>query len=242
LQAWRVEENKQMMILNADYRSVAALAVTRSLASIAADRLAAIIARVASTLLAGCIAFACFQDARAQDSEYSEVSVKAAYLVHFLGYVEWASVKPQADVLTIGVIGNRDVAAELQRILPGRSVAGRSLRVRELGASDDFSAVNILYVGSSQSANLPAYAARARQQHILLVSDTELGLEKGATINFVNQDRRIRFEISLRAAEETGIKLSSRLLSAAIRLKRSNLFFRGRTVLVGLCSDQPGLA
>jgi len=69
-----------------------------------------------------------------------------------------------------------------------------------------------------------------------------LGLEKGATINFVNQDRRIRFEISLRAAEETGIKLSSRLLSAAIRLKRSNLFFRGRTVLVGLCSDQPGLA
>ena len=216
--------------------------VASAFASIGGGRLTTLLARLANTLLAGCIALGCIPNARAQDSEYSEVSVKAAYLVHFLGYVEWANAKPQADALTIGVLGDRDVAAELQRILPGRSVAGRSLRVRELAAADDFSGVNILYVGPSQSANLSAHAAKARQQQVLLVSDTELGLEKGATINFVNKDRRIRFEISLRAAEETGIKLSSRLLSAAIRLKRSNLFFRGRTLLAGLSSDQPGRA
>lgn len=231
-----------MKILDGDCGNIsAAWPVSRTFGLLGRGWLTAMLARLANTLLAACIALGCVPS-RAQDSEYSEVSVKAAYLVHFLGYVEWASVKPQPDALTIGVIGDREIAAELQRILPGRSVAGRSLRVRQLGANDDFSGVNILYVGSSQSASLPAHAARARQQHILLVSDTELGLEKGATINFVNQDRRIRFEISLRAAEETGIKLSSRLLSAAIRLKRSNLFFRGRTVLVGLCPHQPGFA
>ncbi len=56
---------------------------------------------------------------------------------------------------------------------------------------------------------------------MLLVSDMEAGLDQGAAINFVLTDRRVRFEISVRAAEEAGIKISSRLLSAALRLKRS---------------------
>ena len=208
---------------------------------IRADSVTTILARVAKAWLGACIVLGCVPNVRAQESGYSEVSVKAAYLVHFLGYVERAATSP-SDVLTIGVTGDRDIAAELQRILPGRSVSGRSLRVRELGPTEDLSGVNILYVGSAQSGNLASHAARARQQRILLVSDNESGLDKGATINFVNQDRRIRFEISLRAAEESGIKLSSRLLSAAIRLKRSDLFFPGRTILVGVCSDAPALA
>jgi hypothetical protein len=58
----------------------------------------------------------------------------------------------------------------------------------------------------------------------LLVVTDEIpdALERGAIINFVNIDHRIRFEISLRAAEQAALKLSARLLSAALRVRRSH--------------------
>ena len=36
-------------------------------------------------------------------------------------------------------------------------------------------------------------------------------------------DRRVRFEISLEAAEKTGLTLSSRLLSVALRVRKGEL-------------------
>ncbi|HEX7810655.1 MAG TPA: YfiR family protein [Burkholderiales bacterium] len=182
-------------------------------------------------LLAACLlALCCVAPAQAQEAVYSADSVKAAYLFHFAGYVEW---QPQSlpGTLTIGIIGDRGVAAELRRILPGRSIGVRNLKVREMAAADDLSGVQILFVGQDDTASIPALAEKARKLHIVLVSD-DAGLDRGSVINFVTADRRVRFEISLRAAEQAGIKISSRLLSAALRLKRS--FFTPRSALAHL--------
>jgi hypothetical protein len=155
--------------------------------------------------------------AHAQNAHTAE-SVKAAYLFHFAGYVEW----PEApDQITIGVLGDSEVARELKRIVPGRSIENRSLQVRNLRPGDDLSEIHVLYVGRSEAASLPALVEKARRHHLLLVADAADALNQGAAVNFVTAERRIRFEISQKAAEEAGLKLSSRLLSAALRLKRS---------------------
>ena len=156
--------------------------------------------------------------AHAQNAHTAE-SVKAAYLFHFAGYVEW----PEApvDQITIGVLGDSVVARELKRIVPGRSIENRSLQVRDLRPGDDLSEIHVLYVGRSEAASLPALVEKARRHHLLLVADAADALNQGAVVNFVTAERRIRFEISQQAAEAAGLKLSSRLLSAALRLKRS---------------------
>jgi hypothetical protein len=155
---------------------------------------------------------------QAQDT-FSPESVKAAYLFHFAGYVEWPAAP--SERITIGVLGDHGVAAELRRIIPGRAIDGRSLRVQEVDSGHDLAGIQILYVGRGGAENLPALAQKARQQGVLLVSDAEDGLNQGAVVNFITADNRVRFEISLRAADDAGLKLSSRLLSAAVRLKRS---------------------
>jgi hypothetical protein len=40
----------------------------------------------------------------------------------------------------------------------------------------------------------------------------------GSVLNFVIVDKRVRFEISLTAAERAGLKISSELLSVAVRV------------------------
>jgi hypothetical protein len=51
---------------------------------------------------------------------------------------------------------------------------------------------------------------------VLLVSDVDGGLEEGSVINLVVVDNRVRFEVSLEAAERSQLKLSSRMLAVAM--------------------------
>jgi hypothetical protein len=164
----------------------------------------------------------------AQRESYSPDSVKAAFLYHFAGYVEWPPESLQKDALVIGVIGAPVIAAELRRILPGRTIQSLPLKVRELDGPEDLVNVDIVYVGRQHSNLL---SRLDKQQRLLVVSDVDDGLDRGAVINFVEREQRIRFEISLRMAERMGLKLSSRLLAAALRVRRTQWY--GPTFIAG---------
>jgi hypothetical protein len=51
-----------------------------------------------------------------------------------------------------------------------------------------------------------------------LVTDEEQDLDAGGVVNFVLVDQRVRFEVSLPAAERSGVTISSELLSVAYRV------------------------
>nr|WP_229506528.1 YfiR family protein [Massilia sp. BJB1822] len=147
-----------------------------------------------------------------------ERSVKAAFLYKFLGYVEFPSADAGAP-LTVGVVDADDVAAELGRITAGRTVSNRVIAVRTLNEGDALAGLNILFVGAD--TDKPAQWLRAAQQHSVLgISETDSGLQQGAVINFRVVDERVRFEVSLPAAEKSNLKLSSRLLSVAYQIQK----------------------
>jgi len=53
----------------------------------------------------------------------------------------------------------------------------------------------------------------------LLVTDEEGGLNAGSSLNFLTIDQRVRFEISLAAADRSGLKISAELLGVAVRVR-----------------------
>lgn len=53
---------------------------------------------------------------------------------------------------------------------------------------------------------------------MLVVTDEEGGIDAGSTINFLTLDRRVRFEVSLTAASRARLKISSQLLTVAVRV------------------------
>jgi hypothetical protein len=50
---------------------------------------------------------------------------------------------------------------------------------------------------------------------VLIVSESPGALRQGSIVNFVVVDGRVRFDVSLEAAERRGLRLSSRLLAVA---------------------------
>jgi hypothetical protein len=59
-----------------------------------------------------------------------------------------------------------------------------------------------------------------RQRHILVVADGKDAVSKGAAICLYKRQNRIRFDINIKAAKDSGVELSSRLLSLAVRVIR----------------------
>jgi hypothetical protein len=158
--------------------------------------------------------------AATQAAQYSVDAVKAAYLFRFAQYVEWPKASPSDAAFVIGVTGAEDVAKHLERLVPGLSVNGRPVTVKRVSRVQELDGVHILFVGPKAFNRTRSLRARAIRKPILLVTEDDSGLDGGAVINFIEVDRNLRFEISLNAADRSGLKVNSALLSVAARVER----------------------
>lgn len=167
--------------------------------------------------LAACVA----QMAHAQGGriEANETSVKAAFLFKFASYVEWPdSAFGGADApFVFGAMGAEDVAAELERIVQGKTIQGRRAAVRRVKEGESTAGLQMLFVARGLS-NIRGALRGAQQPGLLVVTELERGLEMGSAINFVIVDDRVGFEVSVEAAERSGLKISSRMLNVARRV------------------------
>jgi hypothetical protein len=146
-----------------------------------------------------------------------EYRVKAAFLFQIAGYVEWpAAAFPRPDTpVSIAVAGAEPVAEELTRITPGRTVQNRTVVVRRVKDPSGLAGAHIVFIGDDRKSQLKQFAARAREQGVLLVTESEGALTDGSMVNFILVDGRVRFDVALDPARRSGIKLNSRLLSVA---------------------------
>lgn len=152
----------------------------------------------------------------AAEQAVSQDAVKAAYLYRFSGYVEWPQESLAGHPFVIAVVEAPGVARELRRLVPEHLLNQRPAEVREITLLQELGGAQIVFVGAGHLDFLRAAAAANRP--MLLVTDDERGLDQGSMLNFVTIDKRVRFEVSLTAADRAGIKISSELLSVAIRV------------------------
>lgn len=152
----------------------------------------------------------------AQEAVYDEHRVKAAFIYHFSTFVVWPDATQTSRDFVIAVLGDDDVARELQAYLPGHSLQGRPMRARRISSVEELGDDDILFIGSRRERDLTNYLDAVANRPVLIVTDAPGALAKGSMINFNIVDDRVRFEIALRAAERAGLTLSSRLLSAAM--------------------------
>jgi hypothetical protein len=157
--------------------------------------------------------------AQSQNAEqYSEDAVKAVFLYRFTGFIDWPPATASTPEFSIAVIASDGVSEALTRLLAGRSVKGKPARILAIQRIQDIGDACMVYSASSRPEDLSAIAAVAAHRPILIVTSAEHSLERGATINFVVVDRHVRFEVSLPAANQAALKISSELLAVAIRV------------------------
>ena len=182
---------------------------------------------LACAVLAMSLAFAANANAAqpaAIDASDSTLRVKAAYLYKFAGYVEWpaGAFASEESPLVIGVVGNDRLAEILSAMIVGKTVNGRALVVRRVAVGSPPQGVHMLIVGALDTPTLRAIGDAVRGKPILVVSDAGQTRALDSMISFDLVDQHLRFNVALKPAETSGLKLRALMLTAARRVTRGN--------------------
>jgi hypothetical protein len=145
--------------------------------------------------------------------------VKAAYLYRFAGYVNWPADAQSSGPFVIAVLGAPQIALELRRLAVTHKVDGHVIEVHEVRTAREVGRPAMLYLAPGHAERLPIVEPALSGVSILVVTDEDDGLDRGAVLNFVTLDHRVRFEVLLPAAERAHLKVSADLLAVAVRVR-----------------------
>jgi hypothetical protein len=159
--------------------------------------------------------------AAAAGDDLLEHEVKAAFVFKFGEFVDWPAEVfnvPNAP-FTIAVLGATPIAEVLEQLGKQRRINGRPVVVRRLQRGEAIVPAQILFIGASESERLRAAAEPLKAASTLTVTETTRPSQPSGVINFVVRDNRVRFEIDAEAAEQSNLKISSKVLSLALVVK-----------------------
>lgn len=147
----------------------------------------------------------------------SESQIKAAYLYNFAKFVEWPArnFPSAAAPIRLCVLNDHSFEAELSQVVKGKSIAGRPVSVVPVQNGEQSRGCQVLFMSSSQARQTRHVMAVLRDTSVLTVGETNGFVEEGGIINFVVQDNRVQFQVNRKAANQAGLRISSRLLSLA---------------------------
>jgi hypothetical protein len=153
-------------------------------------------------------------------SSGDEYQVKALFLYNFAKFVEWPAAM-RSGPICIGILGSDPFGDVLDRAVAGKIVNGRGFMVKRFSSEMEARQCHIVFVSVADKRRVGSIVEGLKGRGVLTVGDSHGFAESGGVINFVIMDDRVRFEVNIRAAEEAGLKLSSKLLSLAKSVRRS---------------------
>jgi len=152
----------------------------------------------------------------AQTGAALEYQVKAAFILNFISFTEWppAALGNDGTPFRLCVAGDNPFGGSLEGTVGGEKVAGHMIQVERLSAAGEIRRCGALFVGRSSRQESELLRA-AQSAPILTVGESSGFLDGGGIINFIVESGHVRFDINRQAAEQRGLKLSSRLLRLA---------------------------
>lgn len=142
----------------------------------------------------------------------TEYQIKAAFLYNFTTFTEWPS--ELGSTLNLCVIGEDPFGENLDG-LQGREVGARQLSLHRMEDGSDLTSCQVVFVSRSAIEELSQLLEELAGKPVLTVADTPGAANEGVAINMGTQGNRVTFEINLKAVNENGLGLSSRLLNLA---------------------------
>jgi YfiR/HmsC-like len=168
---------------------------------------------VAAGLVAGGVVEAHAQ--RLSTREYDN-QVKVTFIYNFSRFIEWpdGTFVDSKNSLTVCALGNNPFGGALESIR-GKNVEGRKIEIKHLANSSKMDACQILFISSSERGHLREILESAKRSRILTIGEMSQFTQDGGIVALAMRNDRIHFSVNLDAADETGVKISSRVLKLA---------------------------
>ncbi|MEW6156988.1 MAG: YfiR family protein [Verrucomicrobiota bacterium] len=157
--------------------------------------------------------------AQGQSAPPSEYQIKAAFLYNFAKFVEWpeSAFDSTNAPIVFGIIGEDPFNSDLEATIENKTINNRPVVIRRFRSDRELQRTHVLFISSSERRRLESILERVKGFPTLVVGDEiERFCQRGGMINFIMEERKVRFQINQVRAEQEGLKISSKLLKLAL--------------------------
>lgn len=149
-----------------------------------------------------------------------EPTMKALFIYNFTKHIEWPKGKINGKFV-IGVLGNSPVFDKLNVIMKERKVKDYPVEIRKISSIDKIESFDILFVSKGESDHIREIDSNADSYGVLIVTEERDMAKKGACINIIRQDERMKFEINDTEIKKEGLKISTQLYELAVVVNKN---------------------
>lgn len=151
-------------------------------------------------------------------SDSLALEIKATYLDKFGDFVDWpaSTLNGPTDPVRLCVVGDDPFGAVLDQTTRGQRIGSRPLVLMRLDKVDRGAPCNILFAGGSPRQSVADILDKMRGAPVLTITDAAGAPPARGIINFVVLGNRVRFQIDGQSATQSGLAISSKLLSLAV--------------------------
>ena len=173
-------------------------------------------APVVIMLYAAVLWFGIAKAARAQGTA-GEYQVKAAFIFHFAQLVEWppGALSSFDQSIILCIFKDEPRQMELRSTLEGKAIGTRILHVRIMNRAEEIQGCNMLFISNDDAWRQTSILNSLRSLPVLTVGESDNFLLEGGMIRFHLEGDKVRFDINVRDADLSHLKISSRLLFLA---------------------------
>jgi len=168
-----------------------------------------------------------------------EYQIKAAFLYNFVRFVDWPNEQTADgnEPISIGIVGN-DPFGNAFESLKDKTVKGRKVIINRFRSFADLEKsdsqnesqkqieairrCHLLFISSSEKSKMNEIIKLLNSSPVLTIGETCGLLKAGGIIRLLMEDKKVRFEINLDAAERVNLKVSSQLLRLAKKVVKDH--------------------
>jgi len=164
------------------------------------------------------MSFAFLSFSRAQTRQEPDYRLHANIIYRFTKYIEWPAGKKSGDFI-IGIVGDSPLYDDLKNMSNNKTVGDQKITVVKMSPSANSYPCQILFISEEESSSLKRIATLTAGAATLIVSESEGLARKGACINFITVDDRLKLEINKTNIDQRNLHIASELLELGIIIK-----------------------
>lgn len=149
-----------------------------------------------------------------RDQPGTRQHLTAAFLYRLAHFVQWPAGE-SSKPFVIGILHDDEVATALEHLVAAKAIDGRPFEIRRLTSPAEIVGCRIAFLDPADPCLLPALLDRAARAHVLTVSGIPDFARHGGVIDLVPDGCDLRLEINREAARDSGLRVSSKLLTLA---------------------------
>ncbi|MCQ2228310.1 MAG: YfiR family protein [Bacteroidales bacterium] len=136
---------------------------------------------------------------------------QALYVYNFAKNIGWPAEDNNKE-LVITVIGDNDLAAELNKLAASKAIGSRKVVIKESATTNGLQKSDIICLGESKSSQIGSLLSAQEGNKNLIVAGKKGLCGQGAGISFVSEAGKLKFEISNKNIAKRGLQVSQKLL------------------------------